>query len=379
MNKNIHYCFIFFILLIGGCVSSNEDVNKENSFKYRISLKDAVVDEFNYDDLIDSIFIVRLEMNESCLLKEIKKVVFHKNTCFVLDEMGVYAFSLSGDFIQKIGAIGRGPGEYISSFDVSLSDSLLYIYDNHGSKIHCYNANNYGYINSYSQTNSGTETVVKGDYVFGKGVLGKTNLKSRSLVQEDDEELTLFNIEPDEFDLQMYNQILTSNNKHFWIDPLRCEIYELNDSGRVTPYLKLYEPEVIVTEEELKSITTPNEIEQQGKITNFNEYYETSNYQVVKYIKNAKFWIIFRNKKLNKLYHFDIFETRLSFSQPFSSINGVYNDFFVSVKNNLTDLLWLYNYNIKESGDYEGVYSAFNDLKNVNENDNPVLIFARFK
>ena len=111
------------------------------------------------------------------------------------------------------------------------------------------------------------------------------------------DEIPLFSIEPDEFDLRMYNQILTSNSKDFWIDPLRCEVYELNLDGGVTPYFKLNEPEFILTKNELKDVNSIGEVEKQGKITYFSDYYETSNHQIVRYFKGNEQWAYFIIKK----------------------------------------------------------------------------------
>ena len=378
MNKNIHYCFVVLVLLIYGCVSSKKDAELDLKFKYTISTNDTIVDKFNYDELIDSIFIVRLETNESCLIDRIDKLVFYENTCFILDDkMGVYAFSMNGDFIQKVGGEGRAPGEYISCFDMSISDSLLFIYDNHGGEMHCYNAGDYSYIDSYSQLNRGGEAIVKGDYVFGKGWTEdeKPNLKCKFLIQDNDDENTLLRSESDEFDLRMGNRVVTSNRNHFWIDPLRCKVYELNSKGGITPHFKLNEPEFILTEDELRSVTNNNEIKKLGKILYFNNYYETLNHQIVNYSKDNEQWALFHNKEQNKLYNTKM---KLRYYQPFYNIDGVYNDFFVkTIGASLIE--FQYNIDVKYNGAFTGIYSGLNELKNVNEDDNPILFFARFK
>ena len=378
MNKNIHYCFLVLTLLICGCVGSKKDAEVDIDFTYTISTNDTIVDKFNYDELIDSIFIVRLETSESCLIDEVDKVIFFDSTCFVLDrKMGVFAFSMNGDFIQKVGGIGRAPGEYLSCYDISISDSLLYVYDNGGWKMHYYNASNYNYIDSYIQKNSVIESIVKGDYVFEKGGVGeKTNLKSKLLMHGGEDEITLFSIEPDEFDIRMHNQILTSNSKDFWIDPLRCEVYELNLDGGVTPYFKLNEPEFILAKNELKDVTSNGEIEKRGKITYFSDYYETSNHQIVKYLKDNEFWTLYHDKKRNKLYHTNM---NIPYYIPFKDLDGVYNDFFVKVYSEVSFLVSFYNNEVRRNSAFKGAYSGLNELKDVNEFDNPVLIFARFK
>ena len=69
----------------------------------------------------------------------------------------------------------------------------------------------------------------------------------------------------------------------------------------------------------------------------------------------------------------------LYFFQPFYAIDAVHDDFFLSVRDDLTYLISTYNDYTKENGDFKGVYHDFNKLKVVSQDDNPILIFTRFK
>ena len=85
---------------------------------------------------------------------------------------------------------------------------------------------------------------------------------------------------------------------------------------------------------------------------------------------------LFHNKKENKLYNTKM---KLQYFQPFYNMSGVYNDFFVKVYSEGSFLLSFYNNEVRRNSAFKGAYSGLNELKDVNELDNPVLIFARFK
>jgi len=65
-------------------------------------------------EIAESVDMVRLETTENSLIQEIRNVEILNNHYFI--RHGVYSeilmFDLNGQFVKKVGAIGRGPGEY---------------------------------------------------------------------------------------------------------------------------------------------------------------------------------------------------------------------------------------------------------------------------
>ncbi len=66
---------------------------------------------------------VLLETNTNCLLdNDISKIEVFDNNIFISDYKYIFRFDLNGKYIQRIGKIGKGPGEYIKGFQTFLID-----------------------------------------------------------------------------------------------------------------------------------------------------------------------------------------------------------------------------------------------------------------
>ena len=82
--------------------------------------------------------IIPLDTSPECLLgSKIRKVAIRKNRIYVWEEQsnGVFVFDENGKYINKITDQGEGPREYLNIKNVSISDSLISIFDSQGAKI----------------------------------------------------------------------------------------------------------------------------------------------------------------------------------------------------------------------------------------------------
>ena len=215
--------------------------------------------------------------------------------------------------------------------------------------------------------------------MFSKGGFVKTNLMSKKLSDKsNDIGNRVVQTKSNEFDLRTYNRILNSADKKFWTDPLRCEIYKLKDNGGIEPYLKMADDKSVLSESDLFKITDKAAIDDSRYITFFRDFYETNSHQVWNYSLNKERFDVLHDKLHNKTYatsgYFD-------YTQPFGDANGVYNDFFIySISDiNLNSCCLYYKNMIKDGKKYEPKYECFNVLEDINQEDNPILVFVRFK
>jgi len=115
--------FISLLLIITSCISEKNKINKDNS-QYTINIKDAKVSDETVllSEVIDSnsIELIPLETNDSCLLGSIRRIRKLEDYFYVLDfasSRKLLKFSNDGSFKNIIGKKGVGPGEYEAPID----------------------------------------------------------------------------------------------------------------------------------------------------------------------------------------------------------------------------------------------------------------------
>ena len=87
----------------------------------------------DFTEIIDTLFhVVKLETTQNSLIGEIDKLEISNNYIYITDDMAksVFRFDMSGNFISKVNAYGRGPGEYLSITASTVLDSTIFIVDN---------------------------------------------------------------------------------------------------------------------------------------------------------------------------------------------------------------------------------------------------------
>lgn len=111
------YSYLFIILLICSCTNSKSDKNDNiNS----ILIKDSDLNKkYKLSEIIDSVLLIPLETNDSCLIGNISKILMVGDTICILDGKvnRILYFDKQGKFISAISHMGRAPFEYLSLDD----------------------------------------------------------------------------------------------------------------------------------------------------------------------------------------------------------------------------------------------------------------------
>lgn len=135
---------ILLVVLVGvSCTNhSNVSVNHPSC----ISVPDAMNSDVHYlSEFIDSARIVRLETNDSCLLREIELAEVHNGKIFVSWSRAdhIYCFDANGKFLNTIASRGGGPKECveISGFTVNKDNGYIYVTSRADQKIKIYKDN----------------------------------------------------------------------------------------------------------------------------------------------------------------------------------------------------------------------------------------------
>jgi 6-bladed beta-propeller len=109
---------LLVLVILGSCANTNtsEKLNE-------ISIDLSNIEEVPFFDLFSKIELVPLETNEQSQIGGVRKVVVHNGAYYIEDKMQncVLVFDEAGSFLNSIGKIGRGPGEYLSLNDFNIN------------------------------------------------------------------------------------------------------------------------------------------------------------------------------------------------------------------------------------------------------------------
>mgnify|MGYP001026226905 FL=1 len=135
MNKKIILLFIVIAILfvLGGifCLKKNTQTPPIQSNKAILWDCDSN-DKILLSEMADTFSLLPLETIDRSLMGEISKLVFSGDSFYVLDRnymSAIFSFNTqTGKFIEKIGVIGNGPGEYNRIYDFSIDEKNQVIY-----------------------------------------------------------------------------------------------------------------------------------------------------------------------------------------------------------------------------------------------------------
>lgn len=146
MNNYLNY-FIAIVIFSSCNSSQNENLELSKSTPTTIyKIDGSFANIFSWNDKVDVEQIIPLETSSKSLIVDINKVIINNNNIYILDtrNYNLIVFDQNGKFIQKIGTIGKGPGEYIEIRDFDISNGFIYTLDYR--KIHKYNLNDGKFI-----------------------------------------------------------------------------------------------------------------------------------------------------------------------------------------------------------------------------------------
>lgn len=98
-------------------------------------------------EIVSEVRYIPLETNPDCLIGYMnipvygKDIIVRSYTGSVNGSVGTFRFSDQGKFLNKIGNLGRGPGEYQDNNDVVLVGDTVFIVSNFSNDILCYSLN----------------------------------------------------------------------------------------------------------------------------------------------------------------------------------------------------------------------------------------------
>ncbi len=389
--KNI-FCFLFLFIVIGCNNKAIKQMPKETLKVFN--------DNARYEELFSRTETIFLETNNNCLISKISQIDFFSNKIFILDQdtKNIFVFDARGHFLNKIGSKGKGPGEYIRplNFIINKKDSLLKVYDSATRKIISYNF--YGrfigeiyinkYLSSFGEWNNGS-----GYWGYCAGDLNEDIRKGQKEAVKfikftlNGQEVQTYKGEKVIDNLYLKDCYITSQykDKIYFIEPYSEKIYSF-DGEKIAPDYEINFGGKFIPPKALSQIRELNSKEN-SSAKKVNDIIDNYIFFFIRFFENDNWIYLFTPfqgtstlyNKANKkglTFHNNIFKENSyeTFFWPLLlSENRLYS------APNPSKLFELLKESIERKYSAERTSSLRRLLKNVNENDNPIIFIYDIK
>ena len=394
-HMKIYCLWLAFLYCI--CLFSCKEFHKESSMlaktaESKILELDIDLDKnkLPLDSLMDFVSYVKLETTGDNLVGSISQILFVKDKIIVVDSdvsKTITVYSESGKYLNKIGKLGQGPGEYAYLGHVTLTpDKSMVVVVDMGSGYLKYFGLDGNFVKSkktpfwFSSCEFITDEIIAGNYDGGNTLYGENNSQYKP-------QLIITNLQGNVFHSgfkSYYNKKFTMStmmplrkfeDKVFYSPPFSDTIYHLTQKGIHPEYhlnMNRTKPLIInadMTNEYYHEYTENNPM--------FNgEIIELKDATMINISERYKNWsrFIIYSKKQDK-----IFSCTGTLSNPFFRIFSVpkarYKDDMIVVDERASNIIA--NRNIfYQLGEKNIVDKLFKDLT---EDSNPVLFFYKIK
>lgn len=153
--KKIHITYIFIIVLFG-CTDTKEN-QFLNSADFEKILQRSEITEFNLDDIEQETLLPSVIIDDKFIKSGEKDIflafptscLFQENRYFISDRIlnTIIEIDSSGNFIRKIGRMGKAPKEFIEPFSIKSNREYFFVQDIGNGRIQIFDKD-FTYINS---------------------------------------------------------------------------------------------------------------------------------------------------------------------------------------------------------------------------------------
>ena len=358
MKKFVIY---IFILIIIGC-----EKKQQNDAEYIfVTLNNNVIDASTF---VKDAFVIKLETNDDCLIQRIAKIQYYNGKLFILDitTNSILIFNDDGSYEKKLNRVGQGPGEYIQLIDFLIQSSFLYIMDFSSQSIIKYDLD-FHFLEKYKYKTFGSQFVRKDSIIW---------LYNEPSYNKNDYQFTCLNeknVVLNQFLLRKnlshkYNwgdaNVFTIVNNNLYSSPKYSNIIynEINNN-----FLPLYE--IRFNKNNFPKNENINDYDILSPTFYYKiklNYFVSNNYLIFDYIYDDKRNHCFYDLKNN--------ETKFGVVN-----NDIIKDFFFFPRWGNEDYLFqeVASYHVKEDFYFLSNYNE--KIKDVEEDDNPIIILYVLK
>ena len=225
-----------FVAVAMFCASCKEYAKPQ--FEQTMAIDPTAVDHPKFEAMVESIEYIPLQTTDLSLVGEIVGLVEAEGRFYInSDRKNVLCFSSNGEFLFKVGNTGRGPGEYISPFSISVDGGVVYVACQESGNLLCYDAANGKFLQSLKLPKHYIQVVVGGGYIYGMDMTTKPFAIDAMPLENPAQPTELYATASGEYVYSSFTQMFKSGDDGcYWVDPLRGRVYELA-GGEMTPFI----------------------------------------------------------------------------------------------------------------------------------------------
>lgn len=135
---------------------------------FNMSVRNEAV-QIPSEGLIDDVSILKLDNSAGApVIGIIEDAYESENAYYIVSSETVYEYAKDGSFVRRIGAKGRGPGEYLNPQGIGMSGGRLYVFDYNTQNILTYGEDG-SFIASYSQSALMNSGIYLSSFFFSGG------------------------------------------------------------------------------------------------------------------------------------------------------------------------------------------------------------------
>ena len=345
---------------------------------------------FPFDSLMDFVSLVKLETTENNLVGSVSQILFARNKIVVVDSYvskTITVYDKSGKFLNRIGTLGQGPGEYSYLGHVTLTpDKSMVVVVDMGSGYLKYFGLDGNFIKSkktpfwFSSCEFITDEIIAGNYDGGNTLYGENNSQYKP-------QLIITNLQGNVFHSgfkSYYNKKFTMStmmplrkfeDEVFYSPPFSDTIYHLTQKGIYPKYhLNMSRTKPLIINADMTN-ESYNEYTENNPMFN-GDIIELKDASVFHFFECYSNWFRFAiySKKLNK-----VFSCTGTLKNPFfylfTAPKARYKDNMLVVDASSANILMSKN-TFYKLGEKKVIDDLFCDLT---EDSNPVLFFYKVK
>lgn len=411
--KNSRYIFYGLVVFIATFFSScNNDMSDKKSF-ITLDLSEGLknVEGHKLSEITQDYKMIKLETNSECLIERITRVLFAAGKIIVMEGSPYFidgrrtppkilVFDNNGKFLNRIGGIGKGPGEYTSVGDICIDEKNELIYllgdgqsmikydlkgnfieesnmDRYPGKIAIFNDNLLFFFPPYRTENNDNFEFAILDYDL--------NIIKKAISRE-----------PNNFTKTRSKLYMKDNNMRYWHNLNRDTIYEINNNLEISPVYYVEYPDKMPIDYYFDSRKTDD-----YTLTRIQTIYETNNYILWDMIYKKRRKLLMTDLMTKESFGIEITnEWEWEYGGKIGFINDIDGGMRFWPNSNVDDNT-LYSYfdiiNAKgyitkrqeliDSGTYDKIDVKYPEkqkeleelLKNSDDGDNPVLVLVSLK